>query len=72
VDEKTSQMLTRKGKLQNFGTHVPYSIPKLFNITDMKNHDGMENYLSYANILDMFENKRFPFDDPDIDTYMNI
>jgi hypothetical protein len=32
----------------------------------------MENYLSYNEIMYMFENERFPSDDPNIDTYKNI
>jgi len=32
----------------------------------------MEHYLSYVEILDMFENERFSSDDPNIDAYRNI
>jgi hypothetical protein len=32
----------------------------------------MEHYLCYTEILDMFENERFSYDDPDIDAYRKI
>jgi hypothetical protein len=70
--DEISFMLTRKGKLQNSGTHVPTSILETFNIADMKNHDGMEHYLNYAEILDVFQNERFMSDDPNIVLYKNI
>jgi hypothetical protein len=65
-------MLTRKGKIQTSGAPVPASVPESFNVSDTNNHDGMEHYLSYAEILDMFQNERFPPDDPDINKYRNI
>jgi hypothetical protein len=70
--DEMSRMITRKGKIQTSGMQVPTSIPDSYNISDTNNHDGMEHYLSYVEILDMFENERFPSDDPDIDTYRNI
>jgi hypothetical protein len=67
-----SRMITRKGKSQTSGTLVPVSIPESYTISDTNNHDGMEHYLSYVEILDMFENEIFPSDDPDIEAYINI
>jgi hypothetical protein len=67
-----SGMLTRKGKIQTSRVPIPVSVPKYFNVVDINNHDGMEHYLSYSKILDMFQNEKFPPDDPDIDEYRNI
>jgi hypothetical protein len=65
-------LFTKKGKSQTSGTPVPVSIPESYTISDTNNHDGMEHYLNYTEILDMFENEIFPLDDPDIEAYKNI
>jgi len=65
-------MLTRRGKLQTYGTPVPTTIPESFNIDNMNNRDGMKQYLSYVDILDVFQNEIFLSSDPDIDRYRNI
>jgi len=70
--KKMSWMLTRKGKIQTSKAPIPTSVPESFNVSETNNHYGVEHYLSYTNILDMFWNERFPPDDPNIDKYKNI
>jgi hypothetical protein len=72
VGGKMSRMLTRKGKLQIHATLVPATVPDSFNISDTNNHDGLEHYLNYYDIFDMFQNEIFLPDDPDSDEYINI
>jgi len=67
VGEEMSRMLTRKGKSQTYGTPIPVSIPESYTISDTNIHDEMQHYLSYTDILDMFENEIFPLDDLDIE-----
>ena len=65
-------MLTRKGKLQTSVMSFPATVPKSFNVYNTNSHDGMEHYLNYYEIIDMFQNERFLSDDPYIEEYKNI
>jgi hypothetical protein len=70
--EEMSRMLNGKGKSQTSRVPIPISILESYTIFDTNNHDRMNKYLSYTEIMDMFEIEILPLDDPDIEAYKNI